>query len=421
MTPPIEILVHISGPSRGPDDARYRKEAQGLLGAEPAKRLDLLPLQRQSDDVSERPLEQEATKSQRRTPVGKPTGPPGDLPSSLLERFENTTPYGATASCVKNGIFTVPRVPILKESRVDAAGSLIATKSTPQLHVAWTPVPPRQVARSTAIAHPEAETSARRPKSSPWTTPPSVIPDSQPIRSTIDGPEDSSSPCLKRGFSRIPPSPTKQNSEPHIRKRRRVQGTPRGTLVEGTGADEDRPSLFSPYEHIVNTASPPISHEGLPLSIHPPRPRPSAAQFTTHLTPPLQWLSTRLTLAKHYKVSFQARSLDKLERGHWYVQSQSWDEALKAKFRHYLTAYISKGRAGWGVWYSREYKSNDLDTGSSKENKDPQAMIEIVKVYCWGEVVREIWLLLWLASAGRVMKTRARWIDAQSETVLEMS
>ena len=43
---------------------------------------------------------------------------------------------------------------------------------------------------------------------------------------------------------------------------------------------------------------------------------------------------------------------------------------------------------------------------------------EVAKIYCWGEVVREVWLLLFVASHRKVLGAGAKWIDASGEAVV---
>lgn len=45
---------------------------------------------------------------------------------------------------------------------------------------------------------------------------------------------------------------------------------------------------------------------------------------------------------------------------------------------------------------------------------------EVVRIYCWGEVVGEIWVLLFMASSRKVKGAGARWIDAGGEVVVIM-
>jgi hypothetical protein len=63
---------------------------------------------------------------------------------------------------------------------------------------------------------------------------------------------------------------------------------------------------------------------------------------------------------------------------------------------------IESGRVGWGVWYVREL-----------------AELE-VRVFCWGEVVRHVYLMLYVASKSKVRKLGLKWIDAEGEVVVQM-
>ncbi len=45
---------------------------------------------------------------------------------------------------------------------------------------------------------------------------------------------------------------------------------------------------------------------------------------------------------------------------------------------------------------------------------------EVVKVSCWGEVAREVWVFLWIFSSRAVKGVGARWIDASGEAVVVM-
>lgn len=56
---------------------------------------------------------------------------------------------------------------------------------------------------------------------------------------------------------------------------------------------------------------------------------------------------------------------------------------------------------------------------SDKENQAPQRG-EVVKVYCWGEVVGEVWLLLWIGSKREIKGVGAQWVDAGGVAVVIM-
>lgn len=83
---------------------------------------------------------------------------------------------------------------------------------------------------------------------------------------------------------------------------------------------------------------------------------------------------------------------------------------------------------GWGVWCCRgeaeadaEAHQDDGDGYSRKVGEgEPGGGEDMVKVFCWGEVVKEIYLLLYVASKSRVRKAGLRWVDGRGEVVVRM-
>ena len=67
----------------------------------------------------------------------------------------------------------------------------------------------------------------------------------------------------------------------------------------------------------------------------------------------------------------------------------------------------------------RETREPVRAADGDEENRVPRHG-EAVKVYCWGEVVGEIWLLLFIASGRGVKGTGARWVDAGGVAVIVM-
>ena len=41
-------------------------------------------------------------------------------------------------------------------------------------------------------------------------------------------------------------------------------------------------------------------------------------------------------------------------------------------------------------------------------------------MFCWGEVVRHIYLMLYVASKSKVRKLGLKWVDANDEIVVQM-
>lgn len=45
---------------------------------------------------------------------------------------------------------------------------------------------------------------------------------------------------------------------------------------------------------------------------------------------------------------------------------------------------------------------------------------ELLKVYCWGEVVAEVWLIMYMGGKRKIKGLGSEWIDARGEAVVVM-
>ena len=147
----------------------------------------------------------------------------------------------------------------------------------------------------------------------------------------------------------------------------------------------------------------PSTHVDLPTTIRAPAPEPSLQPFKTHITESLKYLSENASLAQSYKPIFVSRDLEQSERGCWAFDIASWPAQLRTEFFQFLAKMIKPGRVGWGVWCTRE----------------PCESLR-VRVFCWGEVVEHIYLMLYVASKSKVRKLGLKWIDAEGEVVVQM-
>jgi hypothetical protein len=150
-------------------------------------------------------------------------------------------------------------------------------------------------------------------------------------------------------------------------------------------------------------------------SIRPPKPPSTVEKFKTHVTDPLRFLADNIDVNKAYKPVSVSRELRPLERGYWLVrfpeQSDTWPLAAQIDFWRFLERTIGKGNAGCGVWCIRN-DEDDVD--------DRAASLGTVKVFCWGEIVRHIYLLLYVGSRSKVKKLGLQWIDAEEHVAVQM-
>lgn len=166
-------------------------------------------------------------------------------------------------------------------------------------------------------------------------------------------------------------------------------------------------------------SSPPSFQED--SKILAPPPNPSSKPFKTHLTLSLAILATKLPLLRfytHLQSTQPLRPLRILERGHWTFPTTSFSPTLWDTFWKYLKDFIGAGRASWGVWCVVE-TCPDLDS-KNQDGHNGDDTCKVCKVYCWGEIVPEIWLLLFMASHRQIKGCGAAWIDASGEVIVQM-
>lgn len=225
---------------------------------------------------------------------------------------------------------------------------------------------------------------------------------------TADGPVDSQSAEQRRsGVSQeLPLRHAIQEDETEANQSHARQTHPKSSNSETAVKDfapvrnEDERIKATP----IITTTDPSTHPDLPITIRAPAPQPSLQPFKTHITDSLKYLDETASLAQSYKPIYVSRDPEQSERGSWTFDITPWPPQLRTEFFAFLAKMIEPGRVGWGVWCVRE--------GS------PLALV--VRVFCWGEVVRHVYLMLYVASKSKVRKLGLRWVDAGGEVVVQM-
>ena len=154
----------------------------------------------------------------------------------------------------------------------------------------------------------------------------------------------------------------------------------------------------------------------LSASVRPPQPPSAVAQYKTHITQSLQFLADNSDVNISYKPISVSRDIRPLERGYWFIQcpevSTFWPLREQIEFWRFLEQTVGRGDAGWGVWCTR----NDEEPSAN----DGEASLGTVKVFCWGEIVRHVFLLLYVGSKSKIKKLGLQWIDAEEKVVVQM-
>ncbi|KFY42867.1 hypothetical protein V495_04301 [Pseudogymnoascus sp. VKM F-4514 (FW-929)] len=156
------------------------------------------------------------------------------------------------------------------------------------------------------------------------------------------------------------------------------------------------------------------------LTIYP-LPAPTSTEVTTtFLTVQLANLASEIGYAR-FRPVLQTREIRKQERGYWGIDipdgEGGWDDRTVEKTWEFLHEYIGRGKAGWGVWCVR-------DGGNAGEGREGGRQIQKMgkqwRIYCWGEIVSEVYLLLYLASSRRIRSAGACWFDGGGDCVVTM-
>ena len=168
-------------------------------------------------------------------------------------------------------------------------------------------------------------------------------------------------------------------------------------------------NLAAPDKHVAEL-------KRLSVSIRPPQPPSTVEAYRTHVTQSLQFLADNDDVKKSYKPISVSRDIRPLERGYWLIQCPeqftSWPLHEQIEFWRFVERTVGRGDAGWGVWCTR----NDEEAFAG----DGQASLGVVKIFCWGEIVRHVFLLLYIGSKSKIKKLGLRWIDAEGKVVVQM-
>jgi hypothetical protein len=157
----------------------------------------------------------------------------------------------------------------------------------------------------------------------------------------------------------------------------------------------------------LDTPVQPIDFSKLPIDAFPPEPKISVEQPSTlpsQVTKHLALLKKQQPL--RFKPTKSRYTPNPDDRGYWVIDCSLWTSNQQQKFWHNMSEQIEAGRLGWGATLHRE-------AGSSRA-------LGKVRVYCWGEVVEHMWLVLWLCSRAKVVGSGLKWYDADGVAVFEM-
>ncbi|KAL7824232.1 hypothetical protein V8C26DRAFT_385354 [Trichoderma gracile] len=464
--PEVEILVHVTAPSRTADDVAYRQLAQSYLSFQPQHRLPVIA------DATQQPRPSDT----------QPAGQPGDPPTPEEQQQQQQQ---STAASSARELPAPSRQPWLPESQDLSFRSVCDNRFSPPLQ------DKRNLIDEAQPSQEEDGESLSTQLASSWHAPPSQISDSYPlpaaelrhasptrllehwmkkpgscpprnhkaghaaapnhahggddihIPSSIPIPPDlvddgSHSLGHEKAAKIIPVTPGVPN-EASTRKRDAFFPTVIDeTIYISSGARDDEavseaaspraesaPPLSKRQKGLVEEAAATnlqrSSSDAAPAlatratSTHPTVSRDSldALEIRPPSPPagivdlePADLIPDKLAkLAQDLSSRYRPvskRELEPLERGYWLVDCGSWSDDVFREGWLFLGNYLRSGLAGWGVWCRRDESRS------------------WIRLYCWAHVVKHTYLLLYLASGRQMKGTGAKWIGADGEVALEV-
>lgn len=251
-----QILVHVSAPSRIVDDARYRKEAWGILGFEPIARHTLVAFIPKEGDTGTEALKAQPAANVEKQLLGQEPERT-TLQISQIGHYAihtRTSPEAAATSTVPGisesaSLFqnTTP-IPLLPRPR---------TTKSPFIHIERTPAVERPRIAPTSSTSSQENPSLRRTQSDSWEPPPSVVPDSQPSQRPLKrGVHSSSLSPPQHEYSR-PTKRQRQNSFPMFIAASLAHESPTSVALEAP-VDPFTPS--SDQQHSLHNSPHPLLH-----------------------------------------------------------------------------------------------------------------------------------------------------------------
>ncbi|KAI9701916.1 MAG: hypothetical protein M1836_001260 [Candelina mexicana] len=461
----VEILIHTSAPSGARDDSRYRKQAAAYSNFDSQNVISVFLGQQHSfvrltgltkTEVCKANQVNEASPC-RRDPPHQPTGE--ETPDHQYNGPEATSTFSdsvsphLTTSLLHFDEHAPPS--LIKSTKWPSAGLSIPpswVQSTPHREEearrqASCRSEPQRTSIDLSKCHLEVEESSirfeprTRDDDDAWKTPSSVITNSQPS-AELSSYKESLLPSAKRLSQQSPPRsrPCKrrQLQQAELKATFTIDGdrgkegrdhgqeTPSSLLVAPTSVN-DYSATSLPLEQAPITRPLGLrTHQA--LEIYPPPPPTTVISFSngypSQITPTLAMLASIIDLSKRFQPLHSTRPLQPLERGYWLIDTSSWSTHLQDNFWAFLQDLISDGRAGWGVWCTKAGDGKDGSTGDEEGRCSAGHGVKecsVVRVYCWGEIVGHVYLVIFLASNRKIKGAGARWIGSGGDVVVQMA
>jgi hypothetical protein len=156
----------------------------------------------------------------------------------------------------------------------------------------------------------------------------------------------------------------------------------------------------------------------LPQTINSPHPTSEYLRLEgtgTSMTQTLKTVISQKDFLERYRPATVSREPSAFERGFWRIDTASWSAETQLEFWEFMQGFVGRGRAGIATACTRNVMPDGtVDAGNHDR-------LGVVRLYCWGELVKPIFLLAYLGSKGFVRTVNPQWISAATgQVVIQM-
>lgn len=468
----LEILVHISAPSRNEDDAKHRALARSYLQFEPARRLSL-----HAEPINDFAIVGKG-KGKAAEVISTDSPSQSDPPNDRSIRIEED--LGTRSKDAGPTIFR--RLALKDVLQGENSRSFNSSRAFISPTVSFSDAinnadsPPLR----SKVLHPEqnnAQPVAAEAQDS-WETPPSVISDSQPQNNRVDLPSSAPIHVLElylRDLTSSRENPAHQsknqnieacgNTDDDLPRMQKDHGaasqiriedpssevvlvTPSSTedvllLPEVPGQNEQSSSFTYEFVHRrdanITKAQEPPSLRSRPLKRQKTESLPPTSSAPSSIQASRQSVSSQFNfdaLEIHPpgpEISSEDLTPDMLVSKSLLKLSERMEMAALFKPKSQLRPLRPMERGYWSVdchfWdedlQRRAWKCLHSFIGKGEAGwgvwSVRDAEFGTLRVYCWGAVVGHIYLLLYMASESKIRNTGASWIGGDGSTIIVMA
>lgn len=426
----VELLVHVTAPSRTADDATYRRLAQGYADFDPTSchLIRTFPEDKETDNFRL----YEDDRQTRNSPDALST-PPQFVTDSQDLSFQSVFDNRKSPRLRSNNDPTALCFSSQEgESQVSVQGN--SQGDTGNTQKSWC-APPSQISDSYLLSRAShiytsptqalesyiiARSFCSVKKSVSLSSSPEPLQGYQQVEIPSSFPEEADS-SYTTGKCVIPVTPLlpaqKRNIElrededfdvTHISSSNisRLQPTS-SSRGESEPSQKLQRTGISQTSHLIRSSSDTTPSRRVPslpatyLEVWPPEAPIGVDNINPQDLIPPNFAKLATDLSSRYRPE-QLREITPYERGYWRLNCSAWPAETRTSFWDFLVPYIRGGLAGWGVWAQRSEGHEE------------------VRVFCWGCCLKNTYLLLYLASGRGLKFTGAEWVGADMEVAVRV-